>query len=92
MLCLLSGMLSLVQLLMIFGLEPVAPLKLAVLAGVPVGYIGLVGVMRLMCMLNTLLIPLLLLLYSFVDASSLLRMFSKVFGVGVLLSVGGMLF
>ena len=62
-------------------------------AGVLAGYIGLVEVMRLMCIvLSTLLIPLLLLLYSFVHASSLLRICLKVFGVGVLLSLGGMLF
>ena len=49
--------------------------------------------MRLMCIvLSTLLIPLLLLLYSFVDASSLLRMFLRVFGAGFLLILGGMLF
>ena len=62
-------------------------------AGDLVGYIGLVRVMRLMCIvLSTLLTLLSLLLYSFVDASSLLRMFSRVFGVRVLLSLGGMLF
>ena len=61
-------------------------------AGDLVGYIGLVRVMKLMCIvLSTMLILLSLLLYSFVDASSLLRMYSKVFGVGVLLSLGGML-
>ena len=53
---------------------------------------GLVGVMRLMCIvLSTLLTLLSLLLYSFVDASSLLRMFSKVLGVRVLLSLCGMI-
>ena len=46
-----------------------------------------------MCsVLSNLLILLSLLLYSFVDASSLLRMYSKEFGVGVLLRLGGMLF
>ena len=125
---LLFGMLSLAQLLMIFGLfgvknaeegfgptlEPEDPLKLAVLpflaevcyvfvagvweaglsvAGDLVGYIGLVRVMRLMCIVpSTLLIPLSLLLYSLVDASSLLRMCSRVSGIRVFLSGGGMLF
>ena len=42
--------------------------------------------------LMSLVVLLSLLLYSFVDASSLLRMYSKVFGVGVLLSLGGILF
>ena len=62
-------------------------------AGDLVGYIGPVRVMKWMCIvLSTLLTLLLLLLYSFVGALSLLRMYSKVLGVGVLLSLGGMLF
>ena len=60
-------------------------------AGDLVGFSGLVRVIRLMCIMpSTLLIPLLLLLYSFVGASSLLRMFLRVFGVGVSLSLGGL--
>ena len=56
------------------------------------GYIVLAKVMRLMFIaLNSLLTPLFLLCYSFVDVSSLLRMFSMVFGVRGFLSLGGML-
>ena len=59
-------------------------------AGVLAGCIGLAMVMRLMCsVLSTLLT---LLLFSFVGVLNLLRMYSKVFGVRVLLSLGGMLF
>ena len=57
------------------------------------GCIGPVKEMRLMCIvLSTLLTLLLLLLYSFVDVSSLLRMCLRVSGTRDLLLLGGMLF
>ena len=53
-------------------------------AGDLVGYIGPVWVMKWMCIvLSTLLTLLLLLQFSFVGVLSLLRMYSKVFGVRV---------
>ena len=56
------------------------------------GYIVFAKVMRLISIvLNFLSTPLFLLCYSFVGVSSLLRMFSRVFGVRGLLSLGGML-
>ena len=58
-----------------------------------VGCIGPAKVMRLMCIVLTTLLTLLSLLkYSFVDASSLLRMCLRASRIRVLLSLGGMLF